>query len=96
MSKRELRRVEVLARVAGGELKLTDAAILLRKSYRQVKRMWRCYQEDGPGGLKHGNAGKESNRAKPKKFRERVLRLAKWVSDSDQRWHPSTWRERTT
>ena len=77
MSKRELRRVEVLARVAGGELKLTDAAILLRKSYRQVKRMWRCYQEDGPGGLKHGNAGKESNRAKPKKFRERVLRLVK-------------------
>ena len=77
MSKRELRRVEILARVAGGELKLTDAAILLRKSYRQVKRLWRCYQQDGPGGLKHGNAGKESNRAKPKKFRERVLRLVK-------------------
>src|ERR1019366_5254443 len=35
MSKRKLRRVEVLARVKSKELKLTDAASLLGLSYRQ-------------------------------------------------------------
>ena len=41
MSKRELRRVGVLARVASEELKLVDAATILSLSYRQVKRIWR-------------------------------------------------------
>jgi len=36
MSEKELRRVEVLARVASGELRLRDAAVLLRVSYRQA------------------------------------------------------------
>mgnify|MGYP001290542828 CR=1 FL=1 len=39
MSKRELRRVEALARVKSKELKLTDAASLLGLSYRQAKRL---------------------------------------------------------
>src|ERR1035438_8255211 len=40
MSKRELRRVGVLARVASEELKLVDAAKILSLSYRQGKRIW--------------------------------------------------------
>jgi hypothetical protein len=57
MSTRELERVEVMGRVAKEELKLTDAAAVLRLSYRQVKRLWRgewaargCNMEtwDGP------------------------------------------------
>ena len=48
MSRRELRRVEVMARVASNELKLVDAEKLLGLSYRQVKRLWRRYQEEGP------------------------------------------------
>ena len=39
MSRRELRRVEVMARVASNELKLVDAEKLLGLSYRQVKRL---------------------------------------------------------
>jgi hypothetical protein len=39
MSSRELERVEVMGRVASGELKLTDAAVMLQLSYRQVKRL---------------------------------------------------------
>jgi hypothetical protein len=35
------------------------------------------YREVGPEGLKHRSAGRESNRAKVKKFRERVLQLAR-------------------
>jgi len=41
MSRRELGRVEELARVRSGELRLVDAAVLLRLSYRQKKRLWR-------------------------------------------------------
>jgi len=75
MSKRELRRVGVLARVASEELKLVDAAKILGLSYRQVKRIWRRYEAEGAKGLKHRSAGKGSNRAKPKKFRAQVIRL---------------------
>jgi hypothetical protein len=44
-------------------------------SYRQSKRLAKRYREGGAKGLQHGSAGRESNRRKPKKFRERVLRL---------------------
>jgi hypothetical protein len=44
MSIRELERVEVMGRVASGDLKLTHAAEMLELSYRQAKRLWRCYR----------------------------------------------------
>lgn len=91
MSQRELRRVEVLARVASEKLQLVDAARILGLSYRQGKRIWRRYREEGPGGLKHRSAGRESNRAKPKKFRERVLGLVrkKYSGEVGERFGPT-------
>ena len=77
MSKEELRRVEVMARVRAGGLKLADAAAMLAICYRQAKRLWRQYRKQGPDGLKHGNAGRRSNRSKWKKFRPRVLQLVR-------------------
>ena len=75
MSSRELERVEVMGRVAQRDLKLRDAAAVLGLSYRQAKRLWRRYREAGAEGLKHGNAGRESNRGPAKKVRRRVLHL---------------------
>jgi transposase len=75
MSQGELRRVEVLARVKSKELKVVDAASLVGVSYRQAKRLWKRYREEGAKGLKHGNAGRVSARAKPAKFRRRVMKL---------------------
>src|SRR5260370_19932690 len=45
----------------------------------------------GNGGLKHGSAGRESNRKKPKKFRERVLRLVrkKYSGEEGERFGPT-------
>ena len=77
MSTGELERVEVMGRVAKEKLKLTDAAAMLQLSYRQVKRLWRRYGQVGRQGLKHGNAGRPSNRSKPVKLRRRVLNLIK-------------------
>jgi transposase len=75
MSSKELRRAGVLARVESGELKLVNAAVIMGLSYRQSKRLGQRYREEGAEGLKHRSAGRESNRKKPKNFRERVLRL---------------------
>ena len=75
MSRRELERVEVMGRVASKDLGVKDAAAILGLSYRQAKRVWRRYRERGAEGLKHANAGRESNRGKPRKLRRRVLSL---------------------
>jgi transposase len=80
-----------MARVKSGELKLEDAASLLNRSYRQVKRVWGRYQAEGAQGLKHRSAGRESNRKKPKKFREKVLRTIrqKYSGEVGERFGPT-------
>jgi transposase len=91
MSSTELRRVEVLARVKSEELQLSDAAVLLNISYRHVKRLWRRYRKQGAAGLKHRSAGKRSNRAKPEKFRRKVLQLVrkKYSAEGGERFGPT-------
>jgi transposase len=91
MSSRELNRVEVMGRVGSGDLKLTDAAVMLELSYRQAKRLWRRYRQVGSKGLKHGNAGRPSNRSKPQKLRHRVLHLIrkKYSGSEDERFGPT-------
>src|SRR5258708_28336994 len=74
MSTRELRRAEVLARVKSETLRLVDAAKMLEVSYRQAKRLWQRYREEGAKGLQHRSAGRGSNRAKPEKIRPKVPR----------------------
>src|ERR1035437_1464261 len=64
MSRKELCRVEVLARVKSSELKVVDAASLVGVSYRQAKRLWKRYREGGAQGLRHRSAGRASPRAK--------------------------------
>lgn len=73
LSKRELQRGGVLARVKAGGLRLTDGAVLMRVSYRQAKRLWKRYQAGGVASLQHANAGRTSNRARPAKQRKKIL-----------------------
>jgi transposase len=77
MSDEERKRVEVMARVKKGDLGLRDAAEILGISYRQTKRIRKRYRKQGAKGLVHGNVGRKSNRAKPKKVRDRALRLVR-------------------
>lgn len=74
MSKKELARGGILARVKAGELLVKDAAVLMRVSYRQAKRLWGRYRKHGAASLKHGNAGRASNRARPAKEHKKILR----------------------
>src|SRR5215469_11893334 len=77
MSKRELRRVEVLARVRSQQLGIVDASRLMHVSYRQAKRLWKRYRDEGAAGLKHRSAGRPSHRAHDSKFRKKVLQLVR-------------------
>ncbi|HXW56384.1 MAG TPA: ISNCY family transposase [Candidatus Cybelea sp.] len=77
MSKGELRRVEVLARVRSKQLRIVDASRLMHVSYRQAKRLWKRYRRMGAAGLKHRSAGRPSHHAHDAKFREKVLRLVR-------------------
>src|SRR5208283_2555902 len=54
-------------------------------------RLAKRYREGGVQGLKHGSAGRESNRRKPKKFRERVMRLVgkKYSGEEGERFGPT-------
>jgi len=75
MSKKELRRVEVIAQLEAGTLKTKEASELLGLSDRQVKRLRRTYRKKGAVGLAHGNRGKASPRRTEAHIREQVVEL---------------------
>lgn len=91
MSARELSRVEVLGRVKAKSLRLVDAATLLGVSYRQVKRLWRRFRRGGANALRHGAAGRVSNRQTAPRLRQRVLTLIrqKYGGDVATRFGPT-------
>jgi transposase len=70
---------------------VVQAAERMELSYRQAKRLWRRYREEGAAALAHGNAGQASNRAKPKKVRAKVVRLIrqKYSGEVGQRFGPT-------
>jgi transposase len=70
---------------------LVRAAERMAVSYRQAKRLWKRYRANGAAGLVHGNAGRASNRAKPKSLRRRVLGLIrkKYGGEVGQRFGPT-------
>jgi hypothetical protein len=75
MSKRERERLTVMTGVKQGELTLVQASGLLGLGYRQTKRVWRRYRDQGDAGLVHRLRGQPSARRKPGKIRAQVLAL---------------------
>lgn len=75
MSGKERRRLEVLGRVKSGELSLVSATEVLAVSYRQAKRLWARYQEQGDAGLLHRLRGRASNRHVQPIRKEQALAL---------------------
>jgi len=62
MSTKERRRLEMLSRVKSGGITLKKAAELLSLSYRQMRRIFKRYREEGDKGLVHKSRGRISNR----------------------------------
>jgi transposase len=75
MSKKERDSLVVLERVKRGEMKLAEAARVLRISYRQCGRRMKRYKEEGAAGLVHGLRGGTGNRKVPEEVRRAITEL---------------------
>ena len=73
LSTKERKRLAILSQVKAGVLKLVKAAELVGLSYRQMKRVWKRYWEDGDGGLTHRSRGRAPNRRIAEGFWKKVL-----------------------
>ena len=73
MSRKERKRLVIMAAVKRDELTLVQAAALTSLSYRQVKRVWRRYQDQGDAGLVHRLRGRASSRRLAPELRARIL-----------------------
>jgi len=63
----------IMAGVKSSDLTLVQAAGLARLSYRQVKRVWRRYQDQGEAGLVHRLRGRVSPRRIASELRAKIL-----------------------
>ena len=74
--RRPEQRQQVLAHLAEGTLSLEQAATILQRSGRQVRRLLAAYPSDGPAALRHGNAGRPPANRTDGELRERLVFLA--------------------
>ncbi len=77
LNRKEQKRLMVLNLVLSGQIKATEAAEILGKSVRQIRRLLAAYRQNGPEALAHGNRGRTPHNALPSTLRERVVELAK-------------------
>jgi hypothetical protein len=73
MSRRERDVLAVMRRVLSGERTQVEAARLLKKSVRQVRRLQRKMEATGDAALVHGLRGRPSNHHHDPTLRQRVL-----------------------
>lgn len=73
MSSGERDRLRLMGMVKVGKMRLRKAAELLAVSYRQGKRIYRRYREEGDKGLVHRARGRPSNRSKAAGFKAEVI-----------------------
>ena len=73
MNSKERKRMVVLAEVKEGRLTLAAAAEVLQLSYRQMKRVWKRFEEEWDGGLVHRSRGRSGCRATPQEMRAMIV-----------------------
>ena len=77
MTAKDRRRLVAMGQVKAGNLKLVDVSQMLSMSYRQAKRIWARYREEGASGILHRSRGEPSNRRIPSEEREAIVRTYK-------------------
>ena len=75
MSKRELNRIEVLARLSEGRIDAASAAQLMRVSERQVFRLLKKFRDGGAASIAHRHRGRRSNHRLSDALKDQVLAL---------------------
>src|SRR5262245_25191381 len=76
VSAREEHRAMVLTRVLSGQWTQHEAATVLQRSVRQVRRLQQAYAREGVRALVHGNRGRRPAHALPAEVREQIVHLA--------------------
>jgi hypothetical protein len=74
MGEKELLRGTLMEMVKQGKMALKTAALELKVSYQQGKRIDAAYLGGGDRALVHGNTGKPSNRRLVEEFKERAVK----------------------
>jgi transposase len=87
MTSREQQRAQVLTRLLVGALTTPEAATVLGLSERQVCRLRRGYERDGPAALVHGNRGRRSPRRLEPALAARIVELAGTTYDGANDCH---------
>ena len=77
MSERELNRVEVLSQITQGRMTAVTAAKLLGLSRRQVQRLLKRFQLNGPASIRHKARGRRSNNGIDPGIREFAIALVR-------------------
>jgi len=75
MSEREIYRLQIMTQLAEKRITQKQAGELLRVSVRQVKRMWRRFQLQGPEGLINQSRGKPSHNRLSEEVKQQALDL---------------------
>ena len=73
MSDKEIKRLQSMTQLEQKRLTQAKAAEQLRISLRQVKRLWRAYQEQGAAGLVNKSRGKASHNQLSEAMKRQVL-----------------------
>ncbi len=76
MTHRAEQCLKVFAALDRGELLMAEAAQLLGRSVRQVRRLRAALRTRGPAALVHGNRGRPPVNRIPDRLRARIVRLA--------------------
>lgn len=77
MSQRELKRLHVIRKILDKRLRQVDAVDVLGLCDRQIRRIVAKVRKEGDAGIIHESRGKPSNRALPKKLKNKVIKLYK-------------------
>ena len=77
MSKRELNRIDILARLESGRLTPAAASELLQVSERQVHRLRRRFRDGGAAGIADRRRGRPSNTRLPEVLRDHAVALVR-------------------
>ena len=77
LSQREQARLETLNRVLEGQLRASEAAMVLGVSERHTWRMLAAYRREGAAAVAHGNRGRRPANATPTDVSQQVIELAR-------------------
>jgi transposase len=73
MSSKERQRKVEFEGIVEGRMTIREVSGRLELSYRQSRRSYRRFREEGDAGLVHGGRGQSSNRARPDEMRRAAL-----------------------